>query len=229
MHLSRPLMLAALLAAPALGRDDALKVEPLPGAPPATLAAPVKESLAATGYKVLDGQGKPFAEIWLRKALPASAKPSGTKGTILFPLLAEGELLGVLRFVAEGHDYRDQAIAPGVYTLRYGLQPVNGAHLGVSETRDYAMLLPAAQDQATTPLTGDKLATTSAEAAGSSHPAVLLMLAAPSGAKEGVADVAHDDAKNTTGVVLPITLAVKGESAPSSLLVQIVVVGMAAN
>ena len=223
MHLLLSLMMAATL-----GLDD-LKVERLKDAPPSTLAAPVKESLAETGYKVLDGQGKPFAEIWLRKAVPATAKPSGTKGTVLFPVLAEGELLGVLRFVAEGHDYRDQAIAPGVYTLRYGLQPVNGAHLGVSETRDYAMLLPAAKDNSTAPIAGEKLSTASAEAAGSSHPGVLLMLAAPEGAKPDDADVARDDAKNTAGVVLLISLAVKGEAGPSTMLVQLVVVGMAAN
>ena len=48
---------------------------------------------------------------------------------------------------SEGHDYRDQPIAKGVYTMRYGLQPVNGDHLGVSIYRDYSLLLPAAKDQ----------------------------------------------------------------------------------
>ena len=53
----------------------------------------------------------------------------------------------MLQFATEGHDYRDQPIAKGVYTMRYGLQPVNGDHLGVSTYRDYSLLLPAAKDR----------------------------------------------------------------------------------
>ena len=83
-------------------------------------------------------KGNTYAEFWLRKTIPASGKPTGPRGAVLYPILAEGELLGALRFPGEGHDYRDQTIAQGVYTLRYGLQPVNGDHLGVSPFRDYA-------------------------------------------------------------------------------------------
>src|SRR5262249_21712282 len=126
----------------------------------------VRAVLADQGYRVVDGQGKPYAEIWLRKAVPASEKPAGPKGALLFPFLAEGELLGALRFPAEGHDNRDQTIAPGVYTLRYGLQPVNGDHLGVSPYRDYALLLPAVKDTALANLPGKRLEERSAESAG---------------------------------------------------------------
>ena len=66
---------------------------------------------------------------------------------MLFPFLADGELIGVLQFATEGHDYRDQSIAKGVYTMRYGLQPVNGDHLGVSTIATTRCLLPAAKDQ----------------------------------------------------------------------------------
>ena len=66
-------------------------------------------------------------------------------------------MLGALRFPGEGHDYRDQTIAKGVYTLRYGLQPVNGDHLGVSTYRDYALLVPAAKDSGVKDLAVKKL------------------------------------------------------------------------
>ena len=82
-----------------------------------------------------------------RRCRRRASRP-GPKGAVLFPVLAEGELLGALRFPGEGHDYRDQTIAKGVYTLRYGFQPVNGDHLGVSTYRDYALLVPAAKDKA---------------------------------------------------------------------------------
>src|SRR5208283_1704062 len=79
-------------------------------------------------YRIVDGQGKPFADLWLRQSIPATSKPSGAKGVIQFPFLMESELLGVIELHGEAHDYRDQAITKGLYTLRYGHQPVNGGH-----------------------------------------------------------------------------------------------------
>ncbi len=82
-------------------------------------------------------------------------------------------MLGALRFPGEGHDYRDQSIGKGVYTLRYGLQPVNGDHLGVSPNRDYMLLLPAGKDATPVNIAKKPLEERSAESAGTSHPAVL--------------------------------------------------------
>ena len=206
--------------------QDSYKIEPLKAAPPAGLAAAMKDALASEGVRILDAQGKPFAEIWLRKAIPASAKPSGPKGAILFPVLGEGEFLGAVRFAAEAHDYRDQTIPAGPYTLRYGLQPVNGDHLGVSPNRDFALLLPAAKDTDIAPLAKKPLETRSAESAGSSHPAVLMLIAPPAGAP-AIPSVVHDEAKNTWGAVLGLPLAIKGESNATALKVQLIFVGMA--
>lgn len=213
----------ALLASPAARADESFKVEPLKGATPAELAPAIRDELGADGLRVVDGEGKPFAEIWVRKAVPASGKPAGAQGAIQFPTLAEGELIGVLRFVGEGHDYRDQTIAPGVYTLRYGLQPVNGDHLGVSPFRDYVLLSPAAKDASAAAPKRAALEDQSAEAAGTSHPAVLLLMTAP----EGGQGIVRDEAKNTWGAVLPLKLAVKGEAAPAPLPVRLIVSGAA--
>jgi hypothetical protein len=223
------LVLASVLlltATAALGQDGPYKVEPLAEPAPADLAAPLKEALADRGVRVLDGQGKPFLDLWLRKATPASGKPSGPKGAVLYPVLAEGEFLGAARFAAEGHDYRDQAIEPGLYTLRYGLQPVNGDHLGVSTHRDYALLVPAAKDTAIEPLARKTLETRSAEAAGTNHPAVLMMLAPPGGDGATPA-LAHDEEKQLWGLVLPLSLTIPGEGQAVPLRVQVVIVGAA--
>jgi hypothetical protein len=141
----------------------------------------------------------------------------------LFPILAEGELLGAARYAAEGFDYRDQAIEPGVFTVRYGLQPVNGDHLGVSETRDYALLLPAARDTTPDVLTRKTLETQSAEAAGSNHPAVLYLLAS----KDAGPSVIQDEPKMRWSLALPLKLTVKGDSGSATLPVQLVIVGAA--
>jgi hypothetical protein len=213
-----------LIASPALAQDT-YKAEAMKGAPPDAVPEAVRKELAEEGLRIVDGEGKPFAEVWLRKSIPASAKPSGPKGTVQFPFLGEGELLGVVRYTAEGHDYRDQTIAPGVYTLRYGLQPVNGDHLGVSPFRDYGLLLPASKDTEVKPLARKKLETQSAEAAGSSHPAVLLLMAAPSGTKAEPA-VVRDEEKNTSSAVLALPLAVSGADR-ETLPVRLVIAGMA--
>ena len=63
--------------------------------------------------------------------------------------------------------------------MRYGHQPVNGDHLGVSPFGDYVLLLPAAKDNSLAVLPRKQLETHSAESTGSSHPAVLFMLAVP--------------------------------------------------
>jgi hypothetical protein len=206
--------------------EDAFKVEELKQAPPSSLAPDVARVLNGHGYRIIDDQGKPFAEIWLRKSVPASARPAGAKGVIQFPFLAESELLGVMQLMGEAHDYRDQAIAKGAYTMRYGLQPVNGDHLGVSPYRDYALLLPGAKDKAVAMLPRKQLETQSAESAGSSHPACFFMLAVPSSSAQAAPTMIHDAEKNTWRVVLPLGLEVKGESKPLIHPISIIVAGI---
>ncbi len=228
MRFNRAILLAVLAFCPlvASAQNGPFTVETTDAAPPEALAAPIKDVLdTKTGYRVLDSEGKPYATIWLRKAIPATSKPSGPKGAILYPFLSEGELLGGFQFATEGYDYRDQAILPGGYTLRYGLQPVNGDHLGVSPHRDFGLLLPAAKDTKVEPLAEQALEDRSAEAAGTSHPAVLMLMPADAGAEAGA--VVRDDMNDTWGVVLPLSLEVKGESGASTQKVQLIVYGAA--
>jgi hypothetical protein len=217
-----------LVGATAGVAQDSIKVAVLKQPAPESIAAPVRSTLSGEGYRIQDGQGRTVADIWIRKAIPASEKPGEPKGAILFPFLADGELVGVLQFAIEGHDYRDQPIAKGVYTLRYGLQPVNGDHLGVSTYRDYSLVLPAAKDQSLSVPPRKQLEERSAESAGTSHPAVFLLVAAPPDASKSGASVIHDAEKNTWSVVLPLSLQVKGDGEAVSFPVRLVVIGAAA-
>jgi hypothetical protein len=224
----RPSLAAWLLCAScsaALGQES-LKVEAIKQTAPSAVSPEILRGLDGQAYLVRDEKGSDFARIWLCQAAPGSEKPSGPKGTIQFPFLADGELLGVLEFAQEGHDYRDQPIAKGVYTLRYGLQPVNGDHLGVSTYRDYVLLLPAAKDRAPGAPPRKQLEERSAESAGTSHPASFLLLMAPPGAKPEPA-VRHDTSKETWSVILPLRVQVKGSGGPIIHPVQLVLVGAA--
>lgn len=198
----------ALFAASTAVSAQTYKVEEIEAAPPSEIAPEIAETLDAKAYRISEEGGGPLAEIWLRKAVPASEKPAAAKGAILFPFLAEGELLGAVRLLDEAGDYRDQAIDEGVYTIRYGLLPVNGDHLGVSPFRDYALLLPAKTDKGAAKLSKKKLEDESMEAAGTSHPAIFSMLAAPVDAK---VSMSHDEEKDAWSVALPLNLTVPGE------------------
>jgi hypothetical protein len=217
-----------LFLAPAALAQDAYKVSELKQGPPEAVSAPVRASLIDQGYRIQDPQGRPFLDFWLRKEIPASAKPAGASDAIQFPFLADGELLGVMQIVSQGHDYRDQPIAKGVYTMRYGLQPVNGDHLGVSPFRDYSLLLPAAKDPEVAAPVRKQLEERSAASAGTSHPAVFLLLEAPPDSSKSNAAMTHDAEKNLWSVVVPLSLKLKGEGQPLNFPVRLVVVGAAA-
>jgi hypothetical protein len=206
--------------------QESYKVSVLKEPPPESVAAELKGSMNGQAFRIQDGQGNTLADIWLRKAVPTAGKPAGPSGAVQFPFLADGELLGLLQFATEGHDYRDQPIAKGAYTMRYGLQPVNGDHLGVSTYRDYALLLPAAKDNSVAVPSRKQLEQRSAESAGTSHPAVFLMLTAPPDASKPAAMI-HDAEKNTWSVVLPLSLHVDGRGEPIVHPIRLVVVGAA--
>jgi hypothetical protein len=207
--------------------QESFNVSVLNEPPPGSVPAPVRGAMNDQGFRIRDDQGRTFADFWLRKSIPATDKPAGPAGAIQFPFLADGELLGLLQFATEGHDYRDQPIVKGAYTFRYGLQPVNGDHLGVSPYRDYSLLLPASKDQSLAVPTRKQLEERSADAAGTTHPAVFLMLTAPEDASKPAPSMIHDAENDTWSVILPFNLQVKGKGDPIVQPIRLVVVGMA--
>jgi hypothetical protein len=213
------------LPAVALAQEGPFQIESLKEAAPEEVAAPIREALSGEGYRVRDAAGKPVVDIWVRKSIPATGKPGAPANAIQYGVLAEGELLGVARYAQDLGDYRDQTVEAGVYTLRFGLQPVNGDHLGVSTYRDFALLLPAANDKDLKPIPAKSLEKQSAEAAGSNHPANLMLIAPPAG--KGAGELVHDEAAELWGVVLPLGLAIPDEASPVVLPVQMIVVGVA--
>jgi len=65
MRLAIPAVL--MLAWPAFGQET-YKAETMKGAPPEGIPAAVRKELAEEGVRILTGEGKPFAEVWIRKA-----------------------------------------------------------------------------------------------------------------------------------------------------------------
>lgn len=156
---------------------DEYTLVPLDAPPPADAApAAIAEQLAGAGFKVMRGATRTVCEIWPVKQWTVKADFSPTI-SMLYPLQM-GQLLGVIRFPRSYEDFRGQTIESGVYTLRFALQPEDGNHVGTSDTRDFVLLLPAADDTDPATLDYDKLISLSQKAAGTTHPAMMSLLAA---------------------------------------------------
>ncbi len=144
------------------------------GAAPADVPAPIQSTLDSQGVRVTTDQGATLCEVWLRKTLPTSANPN-TSSDVLYGALPEGGFLGVMHFPNATPDFRSQTIKPGFYTLRYGLIPQDGNHMGVNPTRDAFVLAPVSAD--TDPdkiLSFEDLVKLSEQASGTPHPGFLV-------------------------------------------------------
>ncbi len=137
------------------------------------LSEAIAAELAPTGYRVVQGESRAIWEIWPAKKWSVEAGFTATP-VRLYPF-QEGELIGVAKLRRRGSDFRDQTISRGVYTLRYALQPVDGNHIGTSPTRDFLLMVSAQEDPSPEPRATEGLLEASAEAAGSSHPAMICL------------------------------------------------------
>jgi hypothetical protein len=147
------------------------RVEPLNEAAPADeLAADIAAKLATTGTRVIRGSSRTLCDIWLTAEWPLESLEPGPD--LIYPF-QPGQLIGVVRFERKSRDFRDQEIDAGVYTLRYAQQPVDGAHVGTSITRDFLLVVKAAEDKTPDPVAYKPLVQASAAAVQTSHPGLL--------------------------------------------------------
>ena len=164
------------LASPAAAQDKlTLKVEDAP--PPKELSDAVRGLLDGKALTVSDGTGKVLCTVWPRKELPAKDGAAGAEPT--YASLPESVVLGAVRFPAEWRDYRKQRIMPGVYTLRLGIQPMDGDHMGTAPFNEFALLAPAAADKSPDLLEVEALHELSSKAAPRKHPAMVLLFPNP--------------------------------------------------
>jgi hypothetical protein len=190
---------AALFAFAATAAAQNYTAATVSEAPPAELSAAVKGVLDSQAIQVKGGNGV-VCEIWLRKDIPTAAAGGMTLG-ITYPQIAPGTLVGAIRFPAEVIDFRDQKIKPGVYTLRYELNPVDGNHQGVAPQRDFLLLGPPADDTTTDTLDFKPLVKLSKETTTHNHPSVWSLMPAD-GAPAQLPGVAPQDSDNGTIQVL---------------------------
>ena len=140
-----------------------LTVTSLSDKPPSDLSPGVVSRLTPAARIV---NGPATLDIWLVDKLQSSGG-AGWSG------VESGTLVGAVRVTGEFKEIRGKVVKPGVYTLRYGLQPQNGDHLGISAFRDFLLLSPAAVDKDPKVLGFDGVVAVSKEVVGTAHPASL--------------------------------------------------------
>jgi hypothetical protein len=207
------LFIALLLAIPQAASDlsPAKHSDPVPP----EIASAIATTLAPGGTKVTAGQAT--LQFWWVKELPMKAGGPALSWTDV----GEGTLVGALKI---DHDYRDirgRIVRAGTYTLRYGIQPANGDHLGVSPFREFLLVCPVAADTDPAPVGHDGAIAISKQTIGGSHPAVLSMdppvATEPAGAVHST-DLGHQ------AVIMEVPVARDGKPA-GTLRFGVVVIG----
>jgi hypothetical protein len=170
-------LIIAVLLLPVIGfaqdtyKAAAVKALPSSGDIPAAISA----ALESQGASFQDGQGATLAELWLGKSIAAAASPA-SESDIVYGAITPGDFMGVLHVAKAMTDFRGQPVQPGYYTLRYELVPQDGNHMGVSENRDFVLLIPVALDpEPSKALAFGDVVKLSRKATNTGHPAVLTM------------------------------------------------------
>ena len=141
------------------------RVSTLPEKPPPQLAPAVAALLQPSGVKGVVGEAT--LDIWWAQSIALNGDGPGWSN------VESGTLVGAMRIAGPFKEIRGKVVQPGLYTLRYGLQPQNGDHLGISTFRDYLVLSPAGLDSDPKVLGFDGAVTLSKQVIGTSHPAAL--------------------------------------------------------
>jgi hypothetical protein len=215
------LLLVAFVSANALASDQ--KVEALKEAP-AGLSTGIAAAISNAGYRV-SGKDGVICDVWFAKEIPL--KPNFKSSLAIKYPFQTGQLIGVIRYPENSKptDFRGQALKPGTYTLRYGLQPNDGNHLGTTElgTRDFLVgCLPKSDADPKRVEDIKDLFKLSGQAAGTAHPAILLLLPPPEKPYDA-AGVAHDDQKHL--VIFQANVNGKDAEKTVSVPVSVVTVG----
>ena len=151
------LTILSLVMMQAAGLSGAVHTDPVP----TEIAAPVATKLAPGGVRAT-ANGTTITFWWV-KDLPGQSWKD----------VPEGSLVGAVKLDTAVADIRGHVMKAGVYTLRYGIQPANSDHFGISPFRDFLLVSPAAVDTDPAAVSHDGVIALSKQTLGGSHPAVL--------------------------------------------------------
>jgi hypothetical protein len=150
--------------------------------PPKDLDAAIAGTLQKTAIQLLDGD-KPAYEFWFCAEVPVQSKPAAPAQSL--DAVKQTTLLGAVAVPKARRDYRDDELPAGIYTMRLGLQPQDGNHLGTSEFSFFAVLIPAKRDLKPDGIADYKaLVKASSQETATDHPLILSLRPAASASGE---------------------------------------------
>jgi hypothetical protein len=206
------------LAGRAADSKPSVKVEDSP--PPKELGEAVRGLLDSKAMTVSDAKGKVICTVWPRKELEAKkSDPAGPN----YASLEESTVVGAVRFPEAFSDYRKQKIKPGVYTLRLGLQPMDGDHMGTAPYNEFALTCPADKDPKPGLMEAKELHELSTHSTTRKHPGLMLLYPNPKPAEAPVVE-----AKPNETWVLSYRCPVTAGGKKSALGFSLVVIGHSA-
>jgi hypothetical protein len=158
-----PIVLCLLAIVPAVLAQP--KAAALAEKPPGDLAPAIVSALQGAGSRI--NIGAATLDVWWAQSVATNGEGSGWSN------VESGALVGAMRVSGAFKEIRGKVVSPGVYTLRYGQQPQNGDHLGISPYREFLLISPAAVDTDPKVLGFDGVVALSKQVIGTSHPASL--------------------------------------------------------
>ena len=187
-----------VLSPPARAQDLSATKEAV--AIPPEVAEPIKAMLQTDAMVVMRGENR--LEFWWVRSLPLESAPSDKPA---WANVADGALLGVFRMAMAMSDVRGLPMKPGVYTLRFALQPQDGDHMGVSPNREFLLVAPVGDDQAPEPAGFKGAVALAKKTLGKSHPATL-SVNPPATDQPAGAVVTTDEGHKGIATALPVTV-----------------------
>lgn len=136
--------LAFIACGLAAAQDAAFETKVAEAEAPAELAEPIRAELSNQSIQLLEGD-KPVLEFWFRKQIPLKSAPESAEKAL--EAIEEGTLIGAVRVNENWRDFRDDRVQPGVYTLRFALQPQDGDHMGTAPEPYFVLLTLADRDK----------------------------------------------------------------------------------
>ncbi len=142
--------------------------------PPSELSPAVRGVLFDQALLVHDNHGQLVCTIWPVQNLTLKDGVKASGGA-KYSHLEESTVLGAIRFANDWRDYRKQKIRAGVYVLRFGLQPMDGDHMGTAPFSEFALLCPAKEDTKPDLIDVETLHQLSAKSTTRKHPGMMLL------------------------------------------------------
>lgn len=190
-------------------------------APPGTLNEAIAKELSPKAIQVLE-DGQALFELWLVKEVPLASSP--VSSAKMLGAIKPTTLLGVASFPKSLRDYKDNDFEPGVYTMRLGLIPQDGDHMGVSDYPYYLVLVPAKHDSKPTGFPEFKLLVqASGQDTPTGHPVVLSLR--PAKSAEGQIPRLNEPMPEHRSVMLKVPVKAAGSEAELSLVFELVFEG----